>query len=250
MKPGIYDISFEEYQAIDAINMSKLKDIKRSPAHFYAQHLSPLRVPFKDTNALRFGRMVHTYILEPHLFDDEYPSATLAEKYQLKSISDKLFSKQISQLLLRLGVKKETTLVWSDAEAGVICKGRLDAMIEPCNEFQSGLIIDLKTTKNGSSGEFQKSAYNYGYQNSAAWYCKGFQQFYKTDVFPPFIYFVLEKEPPFEVAFYVADMDFINFGFKENDAMLTLYKKCVDNNNWPGYSDDIQELSLPGWVRF
>src|SRR5579872_4150227 len=63
---GIMD--FAEYSAIDAVNWSTLKNLRRSPLHY--QHA--LRSPRKDTPRLAIGRAGHTAVFEPDRFMLEY----------------------------------------------------------------------------------------------------------------------------------------------------------------------------------
>jgi hypothetical protein len=55
-----------------AISQSKLKDLKRSPRHFWAKHVAADRVPDIETDAMRFGKAVHTCLFEHQLFINDY----------------------------------------------------------------------------------------------------------------------------------------------------------------------------------
>lgn len=68
MQPGIYPgLDFEVYKKIDAFNQSGLLDIFDCPARYWYNKNNQ-----KDTDAMRFGRMLHTAVLEQHLFDERY----------------------------------------------------------------------------------------------------------------------------------------------------------------------------------
>ncbi len=58
-------IPFAEYQAIEAVNISSLKEMKSSPLHY--RHA--LTHPRPDSPAMALGRAVHVAVLEP----DEFP---------------------------------------------------------------------------------------------------------------------------------------------------------------------------------
>jgi len=70
VKPGIYyGVPFEEYCQWDAVNNSSLDPILfQSPAHYQAK----LNEPPKKTNALAFGSLAHTAMLEPDEFKRNY----------------------------------------------------------------------------------------------------------------------------------------------------------------------------------
>jgi hypothetical protein len=44
-EPGIYEMPFEQYRAIPALNSSKLKELRRTPAHFKAALEAPEKPP-------------------------------------------------------------------------------------------------------------------------------------------------------------------------------------------------------------
>jgi len=77
----IRDMPFAEYQARPGINSSSLGDIdpKRrdagSPERYYHKHVLGDAEPF-DSEALRFGRAFHSFVLTPDAFDDEYVKET------------------------------------------------------------------------------------------------------------------------------------------------------------------------------
>jgi hypothetical protein len=64
-EPGIYrDISWDQYNEIDAVRRSFLWDLfKLSPGH--AQHFARVH---KESDAMDFGTMVHTALLQPEEF--------------------------------------------------------------------------------------------------------------------------------------------------------------------------------------
>lgn len=265
---------YAEYDAINAINMSKLKDIKKSPYHFWANHLSPNKQKTEETEALRFGTLCHKFVLEHKDFYNDYVIAPKFDKRTKIGKADyeqfvfqhlgKLFTdqeeinivtqmraalmrKQASFVLFKDDAIYEQAMVWNDN--GVACKAKLDLYIPPCKEYPNGIIVDYKTCQSAKVEDFTKSAFNFGYHNSAAYYSKGFQQVFKTDGFPIFIFAAQEKEAPYETAFYTADDAMLNFGLQENAVMLNLYKQCLTTKQWEGYKDEILPLSLPYWVN-
>ena len=77
MKPGIYyDISFEDYLAIDAANASTLKTIAmQSLAHAKYNKDHP-----KESDALAKGKLMHTLTLQPEKFRSEYAIAPKCDR--------------------------------------------------------------------------------------------------------------------------------------------------------------------------
>ena len=256
-----------------AMSQSKLKDLKRSPRHFWAKHIAKLTNE-KDTDAMRFGRLLHLYIFEPQKFKDSFvviPNIdrrtkkgkdeynelvknsidkiviTDSEIWTLKEIKESILNKKTAKILLKNGLA-EHELYWTDEDTQVNCKAKLDYFIEPCDLYPNGLVIDLKTTQNASVEEFSKTIYNFGYYHQVAFYCSAVKQIYKTDDYPAFIFMSAEKEAPYECAFFTADQVTLNIGLSENENLLRLYRECVQNDRWFGYEDKVNEISLPQWA--
>ena len=66
-----------------------------------------------------------------------------------------------------------------------------------------------------------------------------------------FFFIAVEKESPFNVEVYELDQDAIQKGREDYLADIATYKKCLETNNWHGYTEDksINILSLPKWVK-
>ncbi len=267
------------YYTHPALSQSKLKDLKRSPKHFWANHLSPNRTPMADTEAMRFGRAIHTCFFEPQEFQNTYVVAPKVDRRTslgktmyndfilqnanktviseddlilIKNIKESILSKTTAKILLNDGALTnglpEQELYWVDADTGIECKAKLDFLIEPCEQFPNGLIIDLKTTNNATDVEFAKSVYTFGYYNQVAFYCNAVKTIYKTQDYPPFIFIPVEKSAPYECTFFASDEMMLKIGLQENTKLLNLYKSCLESNNWAGYEDKIQTIGLPSWV--
>ena len=59
-------ISNEEYHADPAISASQLKEIGKSPFHYWKRYVDPDRSPSEPTAAMRLGSLVHCAVLEPN----------------------------------------------------------------------------------------------------------------------------------------------------------------------------------------
>lgn len=262
------------YFSNPAISQSKLKDLKQSPKHFWANHINPNLAPRIETEAMKFGKAVHSCLFENQYFQDTYKTAPNIDKRTksgkvlheeflvnnankiiisyddmaaVKLIYDSILNKKTSKIILSNGLA-EHELYWVDKDTNIECKAKLDYLIEPCAQFPNGLIIDLKTTTNAEPNEFAKSIYNFGYYNQQAFYCDAVKAIYKTDDYPPFIFIPVEKTAPFECSFLAGDETMLNIGLQENLKLLNLYKKCLESDNWFGYEDKVQTIGLPNWA--
>lgn len=257
-----------------AMSQSKLKDLKKSPKHFWAKHIDPYAEPMIETDAMCFGSAVHACLFEHQKFITDYIVAPNVDKRTkegkaiyaefvansagktiisaddikvVKKIRDSVLNKKTSRVLLNGGIA-EHEIFWIDNETGVSCKGKLDYFIEPCKLYPNGVIIDLKTTLNAEQSEFAKTIYNFGYHNQMAFYCNGIKTIYKTEDYPSFIFLPVEKTAPYECGFFEGDRMMLELGLRENSRLLNLYKKCKESNKWYGYEDKVQTIELPSWV--
>ena len=63
-----------------------------------------------------------------------------------------------------------------------------------------------------------------------------------------FCFIAGEKEPPYSVGVYTITDDYIELGRKLYKKALALYAKCLKENNFPAYSEEIIELAPPRWA--
>ncbi|MFN8788212.1 MAG: PD-(D/E)XK nuclease-like domain-containing protein [Neisseriaceae bacterium] len=257
-----------------AMSQSKLKDLKKSPKHFWEKHLSSKYYQDTETYAMHFGKaarmclfehqsFINNYIVEPNIdrrtkegnlvfaeFEADIGNKTVIsadDMVTVKRIRDAVLNKKISRILLNNGLP-EHELYWTDTNTGIKCKAKLGYFIEPCEQFPNGLIIDLKTTINAEPSEFAKSIYTFGYYNQLAYYCKAVKTIYQTLDYPTFIFIAVEKTAPFECSFLAGNEEMLEIGLKENRRLLNLYNHCIQTGKWPGYDDKVQEIGLPSWA--
>ena len=259
------------YHAHPAISKSHLDQVARSPLHYWARYLDPNRVPQEPTPAMAIGSAVHTHVLELDQWDSQYAIApesidrrtkmgkaewevftTAATGRTVLSRADAdlvmrmghaVYSHPAAAMLLALPGKAETTHMWTDAATGLQCKCRPDWLTD-----DGSLIIDLKTTDDASPAGFRKSIANWRYHVQAAWYLNGIEQ--ATGTRPDqFIFLCVEKRAPFAVAVYAADAEMIQIGAEAAARDLDVLATCKAAGAWPGYSDQIETINLPSWMR-
>lgn len=135
--------------------------------------------------------------------------------------------------------RPEQSMYWIDDETGVTCRGRVD-WVHPL------ALVDLKTALVAAPSRFSRSLVDYGYALQAAWYSQGWHSL--TGELLPFIHVVVEKEPPHLVAVYQVDSDALAYGAEKASLARHIYAECESNDDWPGYSPEIELVSLPAWA--
>lgn len=260
-------ISNEQYHAdVSRISKSGLDLIAKSPAHYYAAKLDPNRDIRRETKALMQGRVIHTAILEPTSFGQQYavmPELNLRtnagkeqlatfqqqnagktiidlETYELSQVvRDRVYAHPAAASLLQSG-RAEATFVWKDGETGVDCKCRPDFLTS------DRIAVDIKTTEDASPAAFGRSSWKYRYHVQAAFYWDGLVA--NGYVPEAFVFIAVEKTPPYPVAVYFVDAATMSLGRLTYINDLTTYKGCLHSGHWPAYGDDIQTLQLPAYA--
>ena len=167
----IYEnITREEYVKLEGINASSLKPYYESVMNGnYEASLSR-----KESDAMRFGTMVHSLILEPEKFSNEYaimPQSPINEKtgepygkttkkyaewYEnlpkgkiyysqddfelIDRIQTNIDNNEPASKILKACPKRETAITWTDEATGIKCKALIDFMGDK-------IVGDLKTTR-------------------------------------------------------------------------------------------------------
>ena len=261
-KKGLYDnIPNDIYHGDKSkVSSSTLKRVLISPAHVH--------LPSKETKAMKFGTLVHTLVLEPEKFEDEYAvepdldkrttkgkadheafKATAKDKIVIseteyrtaKTITQKVSEHKFASFLLEHG-KSEQTAIWYDYKEKEWLKVRPDHLPTTIG----GTIVDFKTSSDASPESFAKDIYNYKYHLSAAMYIDGMINV-KSEQFTQFIFIVAETVAPYNVSVFKLDEEALKLGYQEYRKALGIYHSCKMKNKWYGYlpDDEVRQINLP-----
>jgi exodeoxyribonuclease VIII len=257
------------YHAHPAVSKSHLDLIARSPLHYWSRYLDPNRITPEPSAAMRLGTALHTHVLELSRWDEEIAVApamdrrTKAGKESYAAFEAAAAGKTVitaddaevvmamgrsimrhpgAAMLLGLPGKAETTHMWTDANYGVECKCRPDWLTD-----DGSIMVDLKTTRDASPRGFMRSIADYRYHVQAGWYLNGVEQ--ATGKRPDqFIFICVESTAPYAVAVYAADEVMTDRGYEQAMKDLGKLAVCRAADSWPSYSDQIETISLPGWM--
>jgi hypothetical protein len=257
------NLNMAEYLATEAISKSGLDQIAKSPAHYQAW----LRDKPEPTTAMVFGSALHCALLEPERFHGVYVQSpkfdrrTNAGKAEaadweksnagkiplspdqwqtLHEMQDAFHSHKLISGVLG-GAQIERCAFWTDQETGVLCKSRPDIVTS------DGLVLDLKTTEDAAGPAFSRSAWNYRYHVQAAMYLEGVSQALGKK-HEAFLFIAIEKTAPYAINVHMADQVFVGTGREHMRRDLLRYAECLHKNQWPGYPQEVQTLTLPQWA--
>jgi hypothetical protein len=271
--PGVYPgTHIETYHRWPCASNSRLSKLLRSPAHLKAY----LDEPQDDTAALIMGRAAHSAILEPELFAKLYGRSSGADRrtkagkqewddllaqfgegYVLKpddhdaarKMRDAVYAHASASKLLAGDGDVEFSVVWDahcygdEKDELVRCKARLDKF-SPA--IAGGVIVDVKTTKDASPREFERSIFTYGYHRQAALYLDAAHTA-GIDA-EHFVIIAVEKESPWAVGVYRLTDGAIEAGREQVMKLLKTYAMCEALGSWPAYGDDVKDIAIPTWA--
>jgi exodeoxyribonuclease VIII len=249
---------FNEYGTF--LSSSDIRRLLRSPAHY--------RNPQKlESPALAFGSLVHTFVLEPHVAEARYrPKANVdGRTKEGKSIRDwelALATQQGIQFVNRADYDAATSiasavrthlgasalLAGGVAEVSGICDGFCDVNVRIKPDYRTdSTIIDLKTTTDARPDPFSRSVVNFGYEVQAAFYVDVAEAIdgKKRD----FYWVAVEKDAPYAVSVFKASDAMLEHGRQQYRKAIELYKECAAMDLFPAYSQQVQTLELPNWVK-
>jgi hypothetical protein len=260
MKEGIYtrdQLSNERYHKSEGVSKSGLDLIDRSPAHFKAKS-------FESTRAMEIGTAIHTAILEPELFGNEYAvidcedrrSAiykaackerassnvlTQAEGDRVSGMFDAVYSHKPAREIMDAPGRNELSVYAKDPETGVLVKCRFDRLLD------CGTAADLKKTQDARPDAFTRAIDNYRYYVQAAFYMDVYK-WATGETLQSFNFIAIEEAAPHGCRVYPIDALSIEFGRIAYRSALNTYADCLATDKWPGYTEEVQEIGISNWL--
>ena len=259
-----------DYAAIDALSISRLKELKRSPQHY--QHL--LSHP-KTSVPLTLGTAAHVATLEPERFAKQFAIWTRRtdagrmaprngkwwdafqaensgrtiltedESELAKRISDAVRGNSLAMRYLETG-EPEITMQWRlpDYFGSRECKGRVDWLTRIDD---TSVLVGLKTARDCRPFLFGSQAAKLGYHLQHAWYRDGWATI-KGGETPRLVEIVVESDPPHAVAVYRIPEEVLERGREEYYELIKTLFECERTDEWPGPVPREEVLTLPAWA--
>lgn len=260
---GIHEITNEQYHSSEGISRSVLWTFKELPKKYWHEYLSGEYERPKQTDAFLVGNMVHTKLLEPSLFDEQYfvmPKVNRTTKQgkldyamyleeagtkelvneeilaQVNGMVDSLNQQEVVRDVLS-GAKVEQSIYWKDKETGILCKARPDIWNDP-------LCADLKTTKDAGLRAFQMDAMKSGYFMQSAMIYEALKSIDMP--YEKFLFICVEKTKPYPVGMYLLDDEALQFGLDLFHSVLRKFADCKEKDVWPDYG--VATLCIPKYA--
>lgn len=274
--PGTYhDVDNEVYHRGPGVSNSGLRNLARSPFHFYSLHLDPNRPKPTVKPGQLEGTLAHCTILEPLQFANRYVCgpAVRANTNEWKAFAALHNEKQVihteqyeTARAQALSVRRlpdvaellsrghaEVSAYWhepvTDPATGeinqVLCRIRPD-WVHPVND-DSVILLDLKTFSSADAAEFSSQVARKGYAGQCAFYSRGYTKATGKKV-AAFLFVVVESDWPYASAAYMLSEEWVSIADVENTRLLTRYAQCLSTDVWPSYSPTVQLIEMPRWL--
>lgn len=282
MIAGIYDnISIEDYHSNEWISSTGLKRAKKSLKDFYLYskgYYSNERKSHFD-----FGNAFELALLDKEAFSEKvtiFESSNRPEKDKTfastknKEWKESIFStdnyvinydgkesyRVIEEMLrscysdavirkLIENIEYQYSMFWED-ENGLKLKTRPDIC-----KSKKNIIVDVKTTINGSPESFSKDLAKNDYPFQAVMQIDGVVKSGFMSHVDEYYWLVCEKEPPFSATLYKFEEEDIEYCMFEYEYTKRNVAECIKTNNWPSYSQrsdnkwGILSAQIPLWYR-
>lgn len=259
----------DEYDAIQALNISRLKEIKRSPQHYRYACANQ-----RTTTALTTGIATHVAVLEPERYEQEFAvwrrrtsngnsaprNGQYWDAFKAESEGKTILTYEENDLATAIAAAvrgdqramrflahgdPEVTIEWElAAELGSRrAKSRVDWLTTV-----EGItyLVGLKTARNCAHYAFAAQSAKLAYHWQWAFYFDAFV--HARGYEPKMVEIVVESAPPHAVAVYRIPNDIIEQGREEYWEAAKILASCESVDEWPGPAPDIEDLTLPTWA--
>lgn len=271
-KDGAYpDIDINEYHDYNknkAVSSSGIIDYKECPYNFKYYYILGKK---KFNKFMQFGDNAHISLLEPEVFNSLYRVADKAIKdkrlkawkefdkvclddnrrpllfseYQaLLDMRDAILENKVAVSMLTSGVAE--TSFFATHESGLQLRGRPDLLVN--HNTLGNCIVDYKTT--GLSLNLAKQSthmFNMYRPIQAATHKYVVERTLSIEI-NNIVYIVQSINPPYYVRLFNLPYEAISFGESEVDFHLSKMAESIEKDNFPKYSEEIEDLIIPSWL--
>jgi hypothetical protein len=238
----------------DYLSYSQLKAFAKSPNHYLAY----LQEEFEPTPAMTLGSALHSQLLTPGLFLDQY---AVAQKHDRRTKAGKAAAEEQDKLLEgKTVITPEQMDTIQKIVSAVLLNRHAQAVLQQAQGFEvekfgvihgerfkaiadmvgDTWVADLKTCADASPEGFMRAAHNLDYHLQAAIYRAvfGVSEFY---------WIAVETSAPFNVQVYKQSEEAKLFSDRRLYNLIQAYQRW--DGNPQGYSSQILSLDLPRWAN-
>ena len=147
-------------------------------------------------------------------------------------------------------IEYQYSMFWTDKETGLKLKTRPDVC-----KSRKNVIVDVKTTNDGSPEKFSKDLANYDYPFQAVMQIDGVLQSGFMKQVDAYYWLVVEKQPPYSATLYEFDPDDRAWVTDEYEHTLRCVSESFKKGLFPSYSNradnkyGILRANIPLWYK-
>lgn len=167
-------------------------------------------------------------------------AVTEEQHYESTKMRDNLMANPQASAFFADG-NSEVTLLWRCPNTGIKKKARVDWL--PYGHYT---LVDLKTIDSAGTKDCERAATRFGYDFQMLHYEEGARETGLSD--RPFTLFFAERKRPYMArAWFILDNNNQLRGTRKIiGRVCELYAEAIATGVWPGFSEDIEPLKLPG----
>lgn len=263
---SILNIDADDYHKRPEMSHSKLKVLVDSPRTFHAQFVAKT-MEQPGNHSMEIGDMLHARLIEPERFASSFvvpPRDVLNEDGHRKGKAWTDWKKEHSDLtvlsqdeakaidrmaaaveshsgasgFLKMPGQNEVKILWE--YEGIPVRSMLDRL---CDNW----VVDIKTTRAFGRFLFAREAAKFRYFQQAGTYLAAAKALDGID--RDFALVVIENKPPYRVAIYEFDQDYLDQGRRDLAKAIAKYKECFMTNDWRDDEErETNVLSLPSYM--
>jgi hypothetical protein len=266
---AFYDIDTSARSTLPGMSYSGSKEFSKSP-NKYLTYKNKVRSP--PTPAMTFGRAVDLRLFEP----EKYYKTVFTNPFKdRKGNKFKEFELGLpaGNIILPQGLGTTTNpgIDVLDAMVDALSKKArvmeiltAEGIAQPSGLFKDpgfnfywkvnpdwivfgDAVVDYKTAASAEEEPFSKQIGNLGYDIQAGINQMGVSVI--TGIQHRYLWIAQEKEPPYDCIVYQAEEELLDLARLRMRKIAAFYSWCIENDEWPGYADEIQYIGLKPWRK-
>lgn len=245
-----------EEETTEALNFGHALHLALLQPHLVDTAIGP--APINPKTGKPYGR--DTQAWEKETAGDSRVLLGPDEADKLSAMLEAVYAKRRARELLEMAGPREVTLLW-DEPVLVDTLGEPEKIMMPSKARPDiwgcdlGMMVDFKTTRDARRRVFNNDAIGLGYYIQGAWYLRAAERISQAgnDIIPrvpdQFMMILIEKTPPYLVAVrnLFAQPEMMIAANRDLEYPLQQMARAYQTGQWPGYSDEIEDVELPGW---
>lgn len=167
---------------------------------------------------------------------------------ETQAMADAILANPDARTIMEFPSRAEVSAFWQCEQTGVECRARFD-WLPDATPGRRLIVSDVKTAVQAWPAAFVKNAATLLYDMQDAWYRDAVKTLGLDDD-PAFLFVVVEKTPPHDVAV----VQLHEAARRRGEALMIrtrqIYAECTKSGRWPGIPHGIHTVDLPTYEHY